>query len=205
MSSKTASWERSSSDSFVKKYEEQQKIKRIGELPPVEIVKNFLASITIPYIVIGGKAAVYHLSHIEGSQSSSTKKLAKSTEDYDIYCDKANSKKFIENIQLALANRGFELKETETDDENITMIGNIKKGTFESIVDIHVPKKKVDISSIKGHDGITYASVEWICNDLKNILENKSSQFEMVKYEKRKARFKLLKCRKNEKNKNIKI
>ena len=35
--------------------------------------------------------------------------------------------------------------------------------------------------------------------------ERSSSDSFVKKYEKRKARFKLLKCRKNEKNKNIKI
>lgn len=209
----TASWEKSSPDSFVKKYEEEQKAKRAAAalahprpLSASDIIIRFLVATKIPYIVIGGRAVVYHLLQIEhlkasspspsGSASATKKlaKLAKSTEDYDIYCDKVHAAKFIDEMQLALANRGFELKESETDDEKVTMIGNLKKGIFDSVIDIHVPKKKMVISSIVGGDGITYASVEWICGNLKNILEHKSSQFETLKYEKRKARFRLLKC-----------
>lgn len=197
MSTSKQSWEQSS-DSFTKKYEEAEKAKRLAskQVNLIDLITHFLQNTTIPYIVIGGKAAIYHLNQMQDVQSSENKKLATLSNDYDLYSDDKNAKELINSLEKILSNRGLEKKEVETDTENITMIGNIKNKIFESVIDIHVPKTKIDISSIKGIDGIQYASLEWICNDLKNILENKSSQLEIVKYEKRKARFDLLQCKK---------
>lgn len=190
------SWELSSSDDdFYKAFREAELAKRKVVVKPIDIITDFLKTTDIPYIVVGGKAAIYHLNKIPNIKSSSSKRLAKSSEDYDIVCKQKNSKKFIESLGEKLINSGVEMKEVEMKNENITMIGHNKKGIFDSLIDIHIPKVKITIKGEKGDDGITYASLDYVCEQLENELKNKGSALEVLKFRKRETRYKLL-CKK---------
>ena len=85
---------------------------------------------------------------------------------------------------------------------NIYMVGWVENGTFKSIMDVHaianedkLPKLDDATSKIK------FVNKRWLCKELLFTLENRSSQDQVVKYYKRNARNRLLKCEDVIKNK----
>lgn len=189
-------------DEFFQKYAEQRrKVLLASPKDPMKIVVEFLKNTKIPYAIIGGKAAAFHLQiNVEGS--AQTKALALSTNDYDVIVENSHGKEFVNSLQTALKeNTNVQLDEQRytSDVVDIVLMGVMKKGMLDSIVDVHIlkpahskhfPNKIVkDVAS-----GLKYADKLWICKELQYSMKYHASNDEMTKAMKRIARFELLKC-----------
>lgn len=195
------SWEDDDDDFIHKLVLARMQQQRILQTPE-EVVMDYLKSLgaKYPYAIIGGKAAVFHLSkrsRSKASRESTTERLAKATTDIDIIIPKAKEHDFMKGLQNALrekANRSLEQKEYHADDITIHLIGELKREMFSSVVDVHVVKSSNMPSVDIGDDGIRYANKQWVCSELKYSIEHHSSMDEPSKALKRNARYKLLQC-----------
>lgn len=170
---------------------------------PEQVVVEFLETTTIPYVVIGGKAAAYYIKSNSGIRDSDLKILAVSSDDYDVMVNRSSKDAFIQDVVRRINEQtpvNVSLKENPSLD--IYMVGWVENGTFKSIVDVHaianedkLPKLDDTTSKIK------FVNKRWLCKELLFTLENRSSQDQVVKYYKRNARNRLLKCEDVIKNK----
>lgn len=171
---------------------------------PEQVVVEFLETTTIPYVVIGGKAAAYYIGKSNsGIRESDLKILAISSDDYDVMVNVSSKDTFIQDVVRRINEQtpvNVSLKENPN--LNIYMVGCVENGTFKSIMDVHaianedkLPKLDDATSKIK------FVNKRWLCKELLFTLENRSSQDQVVKYYKRNARNRLLKCEDVIKNK----
>jgi hypothetical protein len=193
-------------DSFFKNYKEKQMQDMKTAEDPLTLIKRFLATTSIPYVVIGGKAAAYHIQTLTRSFSNQSREqmdLAQSTNDYDVLIKHTQLNEFLGGLKSTMGatiNR-FDIIEKEMLFGDIILVGNKKNGIMGSVIDIHTlnkanhykfPKEK-DI--VRGKDGIKYAPLNWICEDLDHSLKNFASMEDIIKTLKRQARYKLLDCK----------
>lgn len=188
----------SDDDEFFKQWAEQRKKAMEAMVDPVTVVLNYLKETKIPYAIIGGKAAAFHLQS-RSVGSPSTKALALSTNDYDVLIEANHRKQFLEELQkeLRMKARGtLDEKLYESDMVDIVLMGVTKNSMFDSIVDVHILKSgsKNFPKVVKDKSGLKYADVGWICKELEYSMKYHASNDEITKAMKRKARFELLQC-----------
>lgn len=193
------SWSDADDDEFFQKWAEQQKKAMEQMVDPITVVLNYLRQTKIPYAIIGGKAAAFHLQAL-GTGSPTSMALAMSTNDYDVLIEHSNRKQFIEELQKELrmkARGSMDEKLFESDMVDIVMMGFTKMGMFDSIVDVHILKplaKSFPKTTLKDRSGLRYAPKEWICKELEYSMQYHASADEVTKALKRKARYELLQC-----------
>lgn len=201
--SKSKSWSPSDeeNDEFFQKWAEQKKkVMLASPVDPMKVVMDFLKNTKIPYAIIGGKAAAFHLqSNVEASPQ--TKALAVSTNDYDVMVESTYGKQFVDELQSVLkAKTNVQLDEQryESSTVDIILMGVMKKGMMNSIVDVHILKpghtKQFPKKIVKDATGLKYADKEWICKELDYSMKYHASNDEITKAMKRMARSELLKC-----------
>lgn len=172
---------------------------------PTTLVLQVLKTTKIPYAIIGGKAAAFHISRLPPPKTSGSRSprsnLALSTNDYDILVKHAHGKELVEALQTELKNKTttqFDEKIFESDVVEIVMTGIRKKDLFDSIVDIHILKpayeNKFPAKIVIDSTGLKYADHAWVCNELAYSLKYHTSSDEMTKAMKRQARSELLNC-----------
>lgn len=200
-SAKSMSWSPSESDDdeFFQAWAEQRKKALEATVDPSVVVIEFLKNTKLPYVIIGGKAAAYHLQkHQVGSPTSMA--LALSTNDYDVLIEASSAKQFLEELQKELRSRArgaLDEKKYESELVDIVMMGITKQGMFDSIVDVHIlkPGSKQFPKAVKDSTtGLKYAPLDWICKELEYSMKYHASNDEVTKALKRKARYDLLKC-----------
>lgn len=199
--SKSASWDPSEEedDVFFQQWAQQKKLAmQMTPIDPMKIVVDFLKNTSIPYAIIGGKAAAFHLQNNAGG-SPTTRALAVSTNDYDVIVEQAHGKRFVDELQRELKSKTSVLldeKFYESEMVDIVLMGVTKKGMFDSIVDVHIVKKTKQFPKkiVKDAFGMKYADKDWICKELAYSMKYHTSADEMTKALKRKARMELLKC-----------
>lgn len=195
------SWEPSDEDddAFFQQWAEQRKrAMQASSVDPMKVVIEFLKTTKIPYAIIGGKAAAFHLQGTSDG-SPSTRALAVSTNDYDVVVEQVHGKQFVDDLQRELkskTNVALDEKFYESEAVDIILMGVIKKGMFDSIVDVHIIKvnKQFPKKTVKDAFGLKYADREWVCKELEYSMKYHVSADEMTKALKRKARMELLKC-----------
>ncbi len=197
--SKSMSWTNSDDDEFYRQWAEQQKKAWESTIDPMAVVLNYLRQTDVPYAIIGGKAAAYHLQYVP-TGSSTSMALAMSTNDYDVLIEHTHRKEFIEKLQKELRTKArafMDEKLYESELVDIVMMGIMKNGMFDSIVDVHVLKpnaKSFPKKTIKDSSGLRYAPKDWICKELEYSIQYHASTDEITKALKRKARYELLQC-----------
>ena len=65
---------------------------------PEQVVVEFLETTTIPYVVIGGKAASYYIKSNSGIRDSDLKILAISSDDYDVMVNVSSKDTFVQDV-----------------------------------------------------------------------------------------------------------
>lgn len=167
---------------------------RKKKLDPKEVVEQFLKTTTIPYAIIGGQAARFHLECLPIRPCPSLA-LAFATYDYDVLVMKKDCTLFITDLQNTLRNRSLvplEEKQVFYQHVSIVMIGYYKNNIFCSIVDIHIHQYKSLPNVVQTATHLKYANKEWICHELKTSIQQHSSIMEAIKTLKRKVRYELL-------------
>jgi hypothetical protein len=188
----------SSDDEFFHAWAAQRKMALETTMDPSVVVVEYLKKTSIPYAIIGGKAAAYHLQ-TRGAASSTSMALAMSTNDYDVVIEAGHQRTFLEELQSELrtkARGALDEKLYESTMVDIVMMGVLKNGMFDSIVDVHIlkPGSKNMPKVVRDRSGLKYATVEWICKELEYSMKYHASNDEITKALKRKARFELLQC-----------
>jgi hypothetical protein len=185
------------------KEKQMQDMKAVED--PLTLIKRFLATTSVPYVVIGGKAAAYHIQNRSKSSSSKSREyeLAQSTNDYDVLIKHTQLNEFLGGLKSTMGAtiNKFDIIEKEMLFGDVILVGNKKNGVMDSVIDIHTLNKanlhkfpnEKDI--VKGKDGIKYAPLNWICDDLDHSLKNFASMEDITKTLKRQARYKLLDCK----------
>lgn len=190
----------SDDDAFFKQWAANRQKALAETMDPLKVVVQFLANTKIPYAIIGGKAAAFHL--VGTTASDAQKALAVATNDYDVIVTHEHSRLFMEMLQTALRNHSritLDEKVYESDAVKIVLMGVKKNGFFDSIVDVHVlnslnadhfPKSVIKDPVTK----LVYADKSWICKELKFSLKYHVAADEITKTLKRQARMSLLNC-----------
>lgn len=175
-------------DEYFRCYVEKQKLlDTLKTKTPNEAVMNFLSKTEIPYVIIGGKAAAFHI----GNPDTEAKKIAVASEDYDVLVPDRFKYDFIKRLVKEMDSTTMTtlyLKENES--LQIYMLGWYVDKSFISYVDVHVkdnlPAHELSTGNIK------YANVKWLCEELTLTIKSRSSSDERTKYMKRLIRFQLL-------------
>lgn len=148
---------------------------KAAQMTPAEHMKNierFLKTRS-DYVVIGGKAAVYHI-HAEGVCRGKHKDQdcedAMTTSDYDVVVTEENFESG--GFKAALKAVICGLRVDENKNLGIAMVSMGKhNGIIDSLIDIHLVDDKTyaryNNKSVLGRDGLRYASIEVLCDDLK--------------------------------------
>jgi hypothetical protein len=193
-------------DSFFKNYKEKQMQDMKNAEDPLTLIKRFLATTSVPYVVIGGRAAAYHIQNIAKSFSNRSREqvdLAQSTNDYDVLIKHTQLNEFLGGLKstMGASINKFDIVEREMLFGDVILVGNKKNGLIDSVIDIHTlnkanlykfPNEKY---IVQGKDGIKYAPLNWICDDLDHSLKNFASMEDITKTLKRQARYALLDCK----------
>lgn len=188
----------SDDDEFFHEWAQQRKKALEQTVDPSAVVVEFLKKTKIPYAIIGGKAAAFHLNaHPSGSPSAMA--LALSTNDYDILIQEQHKLSFLSDLYDELRQKsrtGLDQKLYESRQVDIIMIGMKKQDMFDSIVDVHIVKStsKEFPKIVKDKNGLKYANIGWICKELQYSMKYHASNDELTKTMKRKARYDLLQC-----------
>ena len=193
-------------DSFFKNYKEKQMQDMKTMEDPLTLIRRFLTTTYVPYVVIGGKAAAYHIQNRAKSFSNKSREqldLAQSTHDYDILIKHNHLNEFLGGLKstMGASINKFDIIEKEMLFGDIILVGNKKNGMMDSIVDIHILNKANlhkfpnEKEIVKGKDGIKYAPLNWVCDDLDHSLKNFASIEDITKTLKRQARYQLLDCK----------
>jgi len=179
---------------------------------------KFLANVTMDYAIVGGKAAIYHLAQepyaSRKKDNLQLESYANHSDDWDILIREKDEHSFVdalqEAIRSALGPYRMNLVTFEREilnGETLYLMGYMKshsntKGErwemFEDLIGLHViptgkpfPKSQTDKTL-----NLRYAPVKWICQDLKEAIENNASSEVASKTYKRMARQQLLNCEK---------
>lgn len=166
---------------------------------PHIVVLGFLKTTRIPYAIIGGKAAAFHISRMPPSKDASNlMKLAVNTSDYDVCVSQDNAKEFLDALQHKLrkeANTTLDEQRFQGEHVEIILMGVKKSMMLDSVVDVHVvPPTKMPRKLEKDENGLKYASRGWICKELAYSMKYHASHDEMTKALKRQVRHELLQC-----------
>ena len=147
-----------------------------------DAVERYLQKTGIPVVVIGGKAAAFHLANAD--MPDRNKVLVTSTNDYDLAVEfsfvKALAGDISKVLQTVIPQDLLMCGESGT----ILLMGvRRNNGMLESLVDIH-PVKKLP-ASIQARDTIRYATPAFLLNQ---IAKYPASNDEIVKAIKRQRR-----------------
>ena len=159
-----------------------------------DAVAGVLRSTTRDYAVIGGKAAsaLIQRFHTRAPLTNENKALSFSTVDWDIKVCKPDFEHLAVAITdavtretgLSLTHHIFQASGTE-----IHLFGYIDHGPLVSLIDLHVVGKlppRVEV------DGIKYANLQWIIDELVRTMAEHSDASQVMKYLKRQRRLQLL-------------
>lgn len=176
-------------DEYFRRYVEKQKLlDTLKTKTPNEAVTNFLSKTEIPYVIIGGKAAAFHI----GNPDTEPKKFAVASEDYDVLVPDRFKYDFIKCLVKEMdstTTTTLFLKENES--LQIYMLGWYVDRTFQSFVDVHVVKDKLPNHKVSS-ENLKYVNKTWLCEELTRTIKTRSSSEERTKYMKRLLRNKLL-------------
>jgi hypothetical protein len=127
-------------------------------------------------------------------QNSDNTRLAVSTNDYDIMIPLSFKDTFINEIFKEVdSNTMSKLELKENSELNIYMLGWMEGGMFRSVIDVHCISHKLPSYEVS-EQNVKYVNKKWLCDELLFTIKNRSSEGEMLKYLKREARSKLLRC-----------
>lgn len=190
----------SEDNAFFEKWAATRKKALMHSISPRDATLQYLKKTTIPYAIIGGKAAIYHL--ITTGANSSLLALASSTNDYDLIVKSTYADRFIHDLQAYIrkktAGTGLDQKTYDTPMVRIVLMGVQDRHMFTDIVDVHALKPQFDShfpkNSVIGPDGLWYADKAWVCKELKFALKHHASYNDVSKSVKRQARHDLLEC-----------
>jgi hypothetical protein len=164
-----------------------------------DVVIDFLRETHFPYAIIGGKAAAYHIAKLPALATNenitSQYILATSTSDCDVVVAHGHSKAFLEMLQKKLREEALQTldeKRFAGADVEIVLMGVRNKTIMNSIIDVHVYAKRGSPNRERGQDGLWYADRTWICKELEYSLAHHTSNDDITKTLKRKARIALL-------------
>jgi hypothetical protein len=181
-------------NSFIKQRLEKNKIK----VSLSDAVIQFLKTTNLNYVIIGGKAAEYHINkNVNKSKFNKTNILiSKSTNDYDVLVKKEDYNIFINELNeyiLMYSRNQANYHETVMNNKRIYMIGIRNKNKFlDDIIDIHEYTNKLPNKMYNASSGLYFASKEKIISNLEFSIKHHASSNQPMKSLKRQLRLKLL-------------
>lgn len=158
------------------------------------LVRQFLKATSVPYVIIGGKAAEYHVMHHFKHALNDRNTLAiTSTLDYDVIVAPQNVDKFVQEFRER-ARAQVDLNKLAYSEKDmgpvvIHSIGTMDRGFMNSVLDIHAYKADKVPRATVADDGLRYANASWLA---KEIRMRESSSDEPTKAWKRHTRLKYL-------------
>lgn len=202
-SSLASSLASSSDDVFFRQFVAQRMAAQSAKVDPHAATLGFLATTKVPYAIIGGQAAAYHISREQSLSQEDSSRVALMTNDIDVLVRHEDGKRFVEALQRHLnAKASASLHEKIIDGPyvTITLIGTKRQGLMDSVVDVHTlkPAEGARFPATVVRDPETklvYANLKWVCDELAYSMRNHASADEPLKALKRQKRHALLNCK----------
>lgn len=197
MSNTNESW-MSNNENFLNSLIKMRLENNKKKVPLSTAVLNFLKSTTIPYVIIGGKAAEFYIKRNVNKSKFNKQNilLAESTNDYDILVKSEQYDKFISDLSeyiLFFSENKANYHVSNMKNTRIFMLGiRNKDKVLDDILDIHEYKNKLPNRLFNKSSGLYFASKDKIISNLKYSLKHHSSTLQPTKTLKRQMRLKLL-------------
>lgn len=150
-------------------------------------IERFLKSTNIPYVVIGGKAAMAYLTGVQ--MPLENRVLVQSTNDWDVVVQPQYAKRMVDEMAAVLRKivppnmlSSQEHTQVNAGTDVIYLMGFLSQKFQDSLVDIHVKKALPPATTIQG---IRYATRAWLLEQIEKYLGSANSPLKAMKRTKR--------------------
>jgi hypothetical protein len=163
--------------------------------PPMTVIHNMLRGMTTPYAIIGGQAAIYHITQSSRNLSENVKAQI-STNDIDVAIPMSSFSQVKDKVEIFLKKKlpKLPLNSKTVDGRSyiqIHMIGvrDPELQNINSIIDLHgIPDATFNrIPRIQdSNSNLWYASVKWLCEELQTHVGSTNAELKNLKHQRRK-------------------